>query len=75
MRRKDQSVVAAVAPARGCELIIEYPVRTTSAKRQHRIVYVRRGVPLVTSAEIEIMFEHLEATLRTGESSTQNDNR
>ena len=75
MRRKDQSVTAALAPARGCELIIEYPFRTKSAKRQQRIVYVRRGVPAVTSAEIEIMFEHLEATLRTGDSSAQNDNR
>ena len=69
MLRGDQSRerVSHAAPAN--RLVI----RCRGPKRQRTLVYVCQGVPPVTSAEVEIMHQHLEESARKVRDAAQND--
>jgi hypothetical protein len=73
MLREDQSVEKASGPPPGTRLAIRYPSRRAASKAERRLVYVCRGVPPITSAEIEIMHQHLEESAREVRDAAQND--
>ena len=74
MLRGDQSKESVSQGAPATRLVIRCPASVPAAKGQRMLVYVSRGVPPVTSAEVEIMHEHLEQSARAALADAENDN-
>jgi hypothetical protein len=70
MFSEGQSVTARSMQS-GCKLAISYR-NGRSSPTERRVVYVGRGTPPITAAEVEIMFEYLEGL--GASASAQNDN-
>ena len=72
MIQKDRFAGSAQDTAGGCKLIISCPRPSPRPRRMrnHTILYVSRGYPEITSAEVEMMFDHL----RSGAIALEADN-
>lgn len=70
MLREDQPVTVGSVPHSGSELLIKCPRR---GARGRRVVYLGRRAPAVTSAEVEIMSDHLSGWLRSNPAAPDND--
>lgn len=71
---KDHPAAVSAGLAHGCSLRIDYPVRARARKCARRVVFVGRSTPPVTSAEVEIMFDHLQERLHACGLPPENDN-
>lgn len=56
------------------QLLIRYPSSRVASKPQRKLIYVCRGIPPVTSAEVAIMHEHLEQSAKGALARGSNDN-
>lgn len=73
MLREDQPVTDGSVSQSACELLIKYSRRRRSGARERRVVYLGRRTPAVTSAEVEIMSDHLGGWLQSNPATPHND--
>jgi hypothetical protein len=74
MLREDRPEEAA-ARAGGSELAIRYSSKRSKVKAKRVVIFIRRGLPAITSAEVEMMHRHLEESVRSASDAAQNDNQ
>jgi hypothetical protein len=61
-------------PPSSAGLCLAVRLPRAASRRDRALIYVQRGVPPITSAEVEIMHEHLEKSAREIRNAAQNDN-
>lgn len=74
MLRGDQYKERGLRGAPANRLVIRCPSSRPGSGRERTLIYVSRGIPPITSAEVEIMHEHLEQSARAASADAQNDN-